>query len=261
MTCYIAPYMRGSGSADKLAKALGVRKAYKGLKPRVVLQDIVINWGRTLPMNWRATIVNPPHAVAVASNKYATFRALDAAHLSIPSFSTSMEDALPWVKDGIVFGRQLVTSHSGKGIVVCRTEDEIKAAEGVKLWVKYIKKDKEQRVHVMLGEILDVQEKRKSRNRETTGTLIRNTANGYVFCREGVEADSERDSLALAAAQALGLDFAALDLIRGKADGKWYVLEANTAPGLEGTTLLHYETALRRLVNEHHQAPDSPDNG
>lgn len=62
----------------------------------------------------------------------------------------------------------------------------------------------------------------------------RNYGNGFAF-RLLQEAAIPRDAVLLAgsAVDALGLDFGAVDLIHGL-DGNWYVLEVNTAPGVEG---------------------------
>ena len=50
------------------------------------------------------------------------------------------------------------------------------------------------------------------------------------------------------AVSALGLDFGAVDIIED-ADGKLYVLEVNTAPGLEGQTLTLMAEALKELID------------
>lgn len=87
--------------------------------------------------------------------------------------------------------------------------------------------DRELRAWVWRGEVLQTFEKVMTRPREYVA-MGRNFGQGFEF-----RAISEiRDATweAVAATAALGLDFAAIDMIRGK-DGRIYVLEANTAPG------------------------------
>ena len=50
---------------------------------------------------------------------------------------------------------------------------------------------------------------------------------------QAVRLDSEQERLCVAAAAALGADYAGVDLLRG-ADGRDYVLEVNGIPGWQG---------------------------
>jgi D-alanine-D-alanine ligase-like ATP-grasp enzyme len=75
---------------------------------------------------------------------------------------------------------------------------------------------------------------------------IRNNANGFVYVREDVNPDQRAIDLAIAAVKVLGLDMGAVDLIFNEKQDKWFLLEVNTAPGLEGTTPHDYATAIRK---------------
>jgi D-alanine-D-alanine ligase-like ATP-grasp enzyme len=44
------------------------------------------------------------------------------------------------------------------------------------------------------------------------------------------------------------LDFGAVDVIYNRAQDKAYVLEVNTAPGLEGSTLDNYVEAIQKVL-------------
>jgi len=50
--------------------------------------------------------------------------------------------------------------------------------------------------------------------------------------------------LALQACQALGLNSGAVDIIWNEKENKCYVLEVNTAPGIEGTTCKKYTNEI-----------------
>ncbi|MNV71557.1 Ribosomal protein S6--L-glutamate ligase [compost metagenome] len=52
---------------------------------------------------------------------------------------------------------------------------------------------------------------------------------------------------AVDACEVLGLDFGAVDVALGK-DGKVYVFEVNTAPGIEGTCLEAYVNAFKEVM-------------
>ena len=61
--------------------------------------------------------------------------------------------------------------------------------------------------------------------------------------------DPVRDTIAVNAVKALGLDFGAVDIIYNEKENQYYVLEVNTAPGLEGTTLIKYAERFSKLWN------------
>lgn len=78
--------------------------------------------------------------------------------------------------------------------------------------------------------------------------LIRNHANGFVFCRDNIIEPSDLRDVAIQAVTALGLDFGAVDVIWNEHYNKCYALEVNTAPGLEGTTLERYTNKIKELA-------------
>jgi D-alanine-D-alanine ligase-like ATP-grasp enzyme len=71
-----------------------------------------------------------------------------------------------------------------------------------------------------------------------------------VFCRENFSPVDIVDNAALGAVSALGLDFGAVDVKCNRQGTRAAVLEVNTAPGLQGTTLRKYAEALMGLVSE-----------
>lgn len=80
---------------------------------------------------------------------------------------------------------------------------------------------------------------RRGRSRE-----IWNRRNGYgFFFRKSEDLDAELRTLGASAVDGVGLDFGAADVIRGR-DGKYYVLEVNSAPGVEGP-----RQCMQSLVN------------
>jgi hypothetical protein len=112
------------------------------------------------------------------------------------------------------------------------------------LYTQYVKKKKEFRVHVYNGKAIFVQEKRKRKNEPVGNQLIRSHRHGWVFCiKDIVEPDGLR-VLGVNAVRACGLDFGAVDIIYNEHYNKMYVLEINSAPGIEGSTLEAYTNAI-----------------
>jgi glutathione synthase/RimK-type ligase-like ATP-grasp enzyme len=69
-----------------------------------------------------------------------------------------------------------------------------------------------------------------------------------VFCHDKVKPLSEAAKEAsIRAVAALGLDFGGVDILVKK-DGSCAVLEVNSAPGIEGTTLDKYAEAINATV-------------
>lgn len=249
----VLPYKIGSQSAKALANELTtllgskVRRVKHDGKYRPKDRSLIVNYGSGSRPLWeqRGAWLNDPRHSAAAGNKLLAFQAFRARNLSIPDFTTERRVADEWIHEGAtVVCRTILNGHSGRGIVLANTTDKLVNAP---LYTKYKKKRKEFRVHVFQNRVIDVAEKRRRRveNRppEFDG-YVRNLANGWVFCRDNVIRPADMDGLAVAACNALGLDFGAVDIIWNERENKCYVLEVNTAPGLQGTTLVNYARAI-----------------
>jgi len=241
----IYPYKPGSKGGKALAKSIGAKRIkHKGSRFRGGPNKTVINWGATeLPEQvTKCKVINPPEAVLRAADKLQFFKAMEGQDLT-PAFCTGLQEASEWVSDGkIVVCRTMLRANSGRGIVIAEKEDELVHAP---LYVEYIKKKEEYRVHVYKGDCFDIQ--RKARRADTpdeqVNWRVRNHDNGFIFAREGVNESpyAERlHELARNSCCVLGLDFGAVDIIWNERRERGYVLEVNTAPGLEGTTLEKY---------------------
>lgn len=237
----VAPHNMGSGGAKSLAHSLGgkVTKAQKRLRHDVVL----VNWGRSdLVVKGGNEILNKPNAVARAANKLSCLQALKGARVSAVPFTTDRQQALEWIRNGdVVYGRKVLNGSSGKGIVVMQQADQMQSCP---LYTKGVIKSHEYRVHVLRNQIIDVTKKRRRKD-EDTNDFVKNLDNGWVYCREDIDPPEEIMTCARNAVKALGLDFGAVDILWKKSVP--YVLEINTAPGLEGTTLERYTEAFAEM--------------
>lgn len=255
---YIFPYNAQSGSVRALRAAMEELRIIRreNSKFRGDETKTVINWGCTqLPEEvMKANVINNPEAVAVAANKKLFFDTVKGA-VNIPDYTDDKVVALSWLKDGkTVLAREKLNGHSGDGIVVLTNEVEWGEYDHdkSKIYVKYIPKKDEYRIHVSNGEVIDMQ--RKAIRRDTPAAHvnweIRNHDNGFIFVREGVEPPQQVLDQAKLAVKATGLDFGAVDIIWNNLQEKAYVLEINTAPGLEGQSVETYKKSLKELLAE-----------
>jgi glutathione synthase/RimK-type ligase-like ATP-grasp enzyme len=244
---------RPSKGARALAKALGGKRiqtnfnqtVVNGLMigaPGLVLNDddVIINWGDSqcthlYPLNKSA-------AIRLVANKALAFDAFSSANVPIPAYAKT-KAAVAW--QGTTVVRHKLTGHSGEGIEICDASELPDAP----LYVQYIKKEDEYRVHVgRRGDevkVIAVQRKARDRSNPNPNWQVRNHDNGFIFVRGGFTPPSSVVDAAKQALVAVGLDFGAVDVIYNRKEAKPYVLEINTAPGLEGSTITDYATFFR----------------
>lgn len=244
----VLPYKQGSRSAKALATALGglcLKIEGSSWVPKPL--DIVINWGNTTPQPTLsgANVLNPPAAIKTASNKLLFFRNLKDEGLTPQYWENKNEipvEAFP------IVCRTVLAGHSGAGIVISSNVDTLVDAP---LYVKYEKKQDEYRIHVgrtfgeaegEAPEITTVSVQRKARRLEVADPnwQVRNHANGFVYVRGDVDPPAAVIAAAHQALALCGLDFGAVDVIWNAHKAKAFVLEINTAPGLEGQTVVNY---------------------
>ena len=131
----------------------------------------------------------------------------------IPQFWTNANDIQD--NDFPVVCRTVLAGHSGAGIVIAGSRDELVPAP---LYTKYIKKQHEYRIHVGKlpnGEtsIISIQRKARREGFENPNWQVRNHNNGFVFVRGGVNPPQQVLDASTLALTATGLDFGAVDVI------------------------------------------------
>jgi glutathione synthase/RimK-type ligase-like ATP-grasp enzyme len=223
--------------------------------PRI--PTLLINWGwrGTLPANFNNSnieLFNKPEAISLASNKINCLRTLEAADVPSLAFATNMEDAEELLTDDLkVYCRKQISSHSGRGIVIASSSEELVEAS---LYTQEFKNNIEYRVHVFDGKVIDIQQKKKmseERRLEKGITVVkhdvRNLMNGWSFVRTDltlVKEDGEPlvdlVKVPIDAVRALGLDFGAVDIAYNVSDDEIVVIEVNTAAGQKVGTTTNY---------------------
>ena len=248
MKIRIVPYKKGSQSAKLIAQGLTKALGYKVWRGPPKPFSLNLSWGNHVVGvgKW----INHPAKMHAASNKIRTFNALEAAGVSHVPYTTSKACAQNWSKDGYTVFARTVNGQGGSGITVVEGGTS-QVLPDMPLYTQYVKKKKEFRVHVVGGEAIDVQQKKKKTGSEVT-TLIWNHDHDYVFCHNDVEEPEELRKLGVAAVAAVGLDFGAVDIIYNQYQDKCYVLEVNTAPGLCETTCGKY---VQAFVSKYSQTP------
>lgn len=257
----LIPYNNYTKGGKALAAALGLhflKRDYLKADLRESLTSenlVIINWGSfDIPANLPVKkIVNHPDNVRTCADKLKFFDTVSGS-VRIPEYTKDGSKALEWQNSGIeVMGRSRRGS-GGEGIYFF--EEDLANWSSSDFWVQYKKKKDEYRVHVCGDEVIAVQ-KKALRTTDHTGASIdtstvdyriRNLENGFVFKRHGISPPEDVIKQAKAAISAVKLDFGAVDVIYNSFEGKGYVLEVNTAPGLEGTTVEDYKNALNKMI-------------
>lgn len=252
---FMYPYNTGSESCKELAKALGIRRikhdnsSFKG-----GANKLVINWGATkIPQEVENCIVlNSPDCVHNACNKQRTYDILSDEDLC-PEYTALKVLAELWLTNGkchTIVERHTLTGMGGEGIRIVENPEEL--SDDAKVYCKYVPKKSEYRVHVIGGVPVDVQ--RKARRRDVpddkVNWKVRNHANGFIYAR-GIELGEVPPDViqsSVLAVELLGLNFGAVDCIYNEKEGRAYVLEVNTAPGLSGETVDIYRQAMEELI-------------
>jgi glutathione synthase/RimK-type ligase-like ATP-grasp enzyme len=158
-------------------------------------------------------------------------------------FTTSQEEAKSWLADGeTVVARCLTRASEGRGIVILEQESPWVVAP---VYTRYRKKKREYRVHCYKDQVVQVLEKRKRKEFEgTVNTKVRNTANGYVFCSQDVVEPVGIRELALKAAQVTSSHFKGVDIGFNEKLNELFVIEVNSAPGIQGSNVDKYIDAI-----------------
>lgn len=218
-----------SGSLKRIAEGLSKKLGYKV---------------------WRSKLQKPNRIHLLYGDQkgkieqYEYFKAQD---LPAFEFTTSRETAKQWANKGnTVVCRTLTHSSEGKGIVVAETPEDVVSAP---VYTIYRKKKKEFRVHVFKDQVVHVLEKRRKKDYDgAADAKIRNTANGYVFCSEGVTEPVGIRDLALKARKVTKSDFAGVDIGYNEKLNQLFVIEVNSAPGIEGSNVNRYIEVIVKNV-------------
>lgn len=260
----IYPYDRTSEAARLLARELKTKRVFENGSYVYQPNNLVINYGNKRQPNWgynrNVKILNHWNVIQLSSNKLTALNRLKERKVSTIEFTTSKDKAVEWVRSGqTVMCRTILNGHSGHGIVVAIAPEQVVDAP---LYSVYKKNIGEFRLIIVNGVVVDFMQKKrkidwKGENGEKVNPLVKNHCNGWIFARQDVHPPKIVLDEAVKAMEALELNFAAVDVIYNQKENKAYILECNTAIGLEadGTTLKNLSTAFLAICNN--QKPKS----
>lgn len=173
------------------------------------------------------------NAAAGGGNKYEELERLHRNAVSVPRHC--LADVYGSGSISLPLLARRFNHRGGSDIRLCGTPQAVRFwSQRRDFFTQYIENDREFRVWVYRNSHLGTYEKilrYPSKQRRAVG---RNYKNGYSFeLVRKEEVPREAVELGVRAIAAMGWDFGAVDIIHGR-DGVWYVLECNSAPGVEG---------------------------
>lgn len=266
MVVIINPYKHGSRGAKRLKQALTDLKVKSFVMQKAPTnpKTLIVNWGNSdfsyNPADY-PNIVNHPSVLGVMTNKLKFFKSVGHTDM-VPEWATEPAGALAWKSK--VLARTVLEGSGGAGIVIYDPEKEhpdklVRAP----LYVKYENKTHEFRLHMARGlrntgqfYPLLIQRKifQKSEGiQEPKSWEVRNHANGFVYVKNSGFPTPDcvvEVAKSFMNRHFLGLHFAALDVIFHEKKNRAWVLEGNTAPGLEGNTIEVYSEYFQTLAKE-----------
>ncbi len=250
----------GSRSAALLARKLNVLRLKRQSSFIPANGDIIINWGCSdlgFPMS-DVYIINSPYAVKIAADKLKFFDHMTRLGLQdlIVKWTTKKYVAENWFSDSRlvkVVGRKFLNGHSGAGIQIFTSAQELLDTPSLPLYTKYFKRVAEYRVHVVFdthGNHHVLVRQKLRRLAEVEDHYIRTHKNGWIF---GIPLAPTPEAVlrnSVDIVEKLGLDFGAVDIGYNEIFDEARIFEVNTAPGLEGSTIDFYAQRLQNTINQ-----------
>lgn len=189
----------------------------------------LIRWGSTASLKKKTTgkVLNSKEAVVLASDKAKALKVMRDADVNTPV----MWDGPGHDMEFPALGRASKHTH-GSDIKLCLQESDvaISSEQGCTHWTKFIPIAREFRVHVFGGFPIKVSEKILTDPTKFV-PYCRNFETGWTFHNPKILVPKAVKLEAISAVEALGLTFGAVD-VAIDTNGKVYVFEVNTGPGL-----------------------------
>lgn len=191
-------------------------------------------------------------------NKLSQYKWFKQKNISSFEFTTVKAEAQAWVVAGFtVFGRETLNGQAGAGIRIFSTDNPADASicTPCEVYTKYKPKKREFRVHIYADKVVGIVEKKKRHEHQgPSDSRVRNLVNGFVFCQEvtlTATLKQKIEEVALAASKVCNQShFRGVDVGYNQLNNDVFVIEVNSAPGIEGSNVDHYKVAI--LEGLHH---------
>lgn len=188
-------------------------------------------------------------------NKLSQYKWFQQKGISCFDFTTDRAVAQQWVVEGsTVVGRETLNGQAGAGIRMFSTDNPADASivTPCAVYTKYKPKKREFRVHVFKDKVVGIVEKKKRHEHEGGDKRIRNLANGFVFCQEvqlTAALKTQLETVALAASKVCAPShFRGVDVGYNQLNNDVFVIEVNSAPGIEGSNVDHYVSTILQTL-------------
>lgn len=162
-----------------------------------------------------------------------------------PEWTKDYDTANKWLKEGTtVLARARIKGQTGVGITVVKPGETL--SPDAKVFTKYVKKKREFRVNLFAHKFVNLRE--KLRQKPGTDNYIRNTANGYTttYAKSVPAALLQRiKDVAENASKVSDSDFIGVDIAYNEFYDKLYVLEVNSGPSIEGSSVNEFINAIK----------------
>lgn len=195
----------------------------------------VVRWGSEAQMRFKPNMVIQFLAgIKNATDKRAALLKLREAGIRTPDIWIIQDGQMVgegWTWPGIYLVRRR-EHQGGTDVIPCVQKADLthafadRRADHV---TRYIPKVEECRVHVWDDTVIKISQKIRTDNSKPYSPFVWNFEHGFTFRYREERLPATVRYLAIQAVEALGLTFGAVDIILGE-DGRWYVLEVNTAP-------------------------------
>jgi len=220
MSNYFLYHDNTSLTGRELKNALGVAGGTRDPDSRI---DKMIRWGNTDRIRFAPVLsLNKRESLENSVNKRKALEILNGANLHGAPLATTFEGDLLVARKDI--------HQQGSDFYLVASQEDFALTQHLQCthYTKFVPCKREYRIHVFQNEVIGIAEKRMTD--QCKSLTIRNFGNGWNFkyvdaCDEAIK------TVAKNAVTALGLDFAAIDLMMS-VNGNIYVLEANSAPAL-----------------------------
>lgn len=237
---YILPYNKHSRSAKVMAEALGcTRLKTSGSRFKGNSSKTVLCWGKAniTREHEKCKVINNPNTIEDCVNKINFLNLLVWNEIPTVEFFFNPDDR---PEGKTILARTIINGSGGEGIIIVPPDQPLPPAP---LYTVYKKKKAEYRVHFLNDTCFYVQQKKRNLGVENPNWMVRSHDNGFVFAR-ATEVPPKVMEVATLFASQLFIDFGALDIIYNEHEDMAYILECNSAPGVEPSTAEEYRKEL-----------------
>lgn len=242
-------YSRGTSVTGRLlARTLGIRGGREVPADRNRL-DYLIRWGSSQQVRRKPRrVINKRNGILAVTDKFNSLRTFSDNHVPAPRAARLTEDIARTFRYPALARR--INHQQGRDVMLClQVKDGMRALrQELDYMVEYIPTKTEYRIHVIGNEMVRASQKLLRNDRaEDYVPWMRNHDHGYIFGQVRGHVPAALVTGAIDAVHSVGLDFGAVDMIVAD-DGRWYILEVNTGPGLVASSMQMYGERLARMI-------------